>query len=128
MPRQLLARSTPLAAGAFLLDRDVEAGCSGPLQIVDGDRLCGVVRCGVGSPRRRNGLVAGVVVRTIFLVQPPMRCRLFLVAQLRVDERKIVVRGQVFGIVKQCLFETLDRAIEEFITLCLLYTSPSPRD
>ena len=67
------------------------------LQLVDRDRLRGVIRRRIGPARRRNRLVTGVVVRPVFLVQPPMRCRLFLVAQLRVDERKIVVRGQVFG-------------------------------
>src|ERR1041385_5979741 len=83
------------------------------LQRIDDRGLGRVVRRGMVAAGNGDGPVAGVVVRTVALVQPAVFLGQLGVAELRVDQAQVVVGGDILGIQGECFIELLDRLGEE---------------
>src|SRR6266853_2887015 len=79
------------------------------LQGVDHHSLGGVIGGRVAQSVQGDRGVAGVVVRFVARVERPFLRRALCIAELRMDQGQVVVRGEVLRIQKQGLFEPRGR-------------------
>lgn len=83
------------------------------LQVVNHDGLSGVVGCGIVASGGGHGAVAGVVVGPVALVELSMPLAGGGVAECRMDQTQVVMRGEVLGVDGQGAFEAGGRGSQE---------------
>ena len=82
------------------------------MERINDNRLGGMVSRGIASTRGRNGPVASVVVTPETFMQSSMFVRPGFITQLRMDERQVVMRGDVLGVKSQGLRELRSGQLE----------------
>src|SRR5262245_13020329 len=93
----------------------IEAGRAWPLQWINHSCLRGMVGGGISPAGYADGAVLRIVVGKIFRVFLPVMGGFGFLAQLRVDQGKAVMGGQVLRVQPKRLVESLDSEFQKLL-------------